>query len=120
MLGGQIQVVSTAVSTALPQIKYGKLRLLMVTAEKRVAALPDVPPAVEAVLPKMVAHYWVAFAAPAKTPPAIVDRLNKAIVTALATPEVKKRYADLGLDPVGAASAQAAKFVDDEIQVGQP
>ena len=68
----------------------------------------------------MVAHYWVGFAAPAQTLPAIVDRLNKEIVTVLATPEVKKRYADFGLDPVGNTSAQATKFVDDEIQVGQP
>lgn len=115
LLGGQIQVAFVAVPTALVHIKSGKLRPLMVTSDKRVAALPDVPSAAEAGVPKMVVEYWVGFAAPAKTPPELIDRLNKEIVAALGKPEAKKRFAEQGLAPVGNTPAQATKFVDDEI-----
>ena len=63
----------------------------------------------------MVAHYWVGFAAPAKTPPDVVARLNKEIVEAINSKEGKERFAQLGLDPVANTPAEATKFVDDEI-----
>ena len=116
VMGGQIDVLFTAVPTALPHIKSGKLRALMVTDAKRAAALPDVPAAAEAGVPKMVAHYWVGFAAPAKTPPEVVARFNKEIVDAINSKEGKERFAQLGLDPVANTPAEATKFVDDEIQ----
>ena len=53
---------------------------------------------------------------PAKTPPEVVERLHKAIVAALATPEVRERFAGAGVDPVGNTSAEASAFVGDEIQ----
>jgi tripartite-type tricarboxylate transporter receptor subunit TctC len=116
VMGGQIDVLFTAVSTALPHIKSGKLRALMVTDTKRATTLPDVPTAVEAGLPKMVAHYWVGFAAPARTPPAVVAQLNKELVAAINSKEVRERFAQLGIDPVANTPAEAAKFVDDEIE----
>ena len=116
VMGGQIDVLFTAVSTALPHIKSGKLRALMVTDARRVATLPDVPAAAEAGVPKMIAHYWVGFAAPAKTPPEVVARLNKELVDAINSKEAKERFAQLGLDPVGNTPAEASKFVDDEMQ----
>lgn len=116
LLGGQVQALFTAVPTALSHIKAGKLRALMVTSGKRVTALPEVPSAPEAGVPKMVANYWVGFSAPAKTPQDIVDRLHKEIVAGLSSPEAKKRFAELGLDPVGNTPAEAAKLVEDEIQ----
>lgn len=106
VMGGQIDVLFTAVSTALPYIKSGKLRALMVTDAKRIATLPDVPSAAEAGVPNMVVHYWVGFAAPGKTP----------LVAAIHSKEVKERFAQLGIDPVGNSPAEAAKFVDGEIQ----
>jgi tripartite-type tricarboxylate transporter receptor subunit TctC len=62
-----VQVLFTAVPAALPHIEGGKLRALMVTSEKRVAALAEVPSAAETGAPKMIAHYWVGFSASAKT-----------------------------------------------------
>jgi tripartite-type tricarboxylate transporter receptor subunit TctC len=115
VMGGQIDVLFTAVPTALPHIKSGKLRALMVTDAKRAAALPDVPSAAEAGVPKMIAHYWVGFAAPAKMPPDVVARLNKEIVDAINSKEGKERFAQVGLDPVANTPAEASKFVDDEI-----
>jgi tripartite-type tricarboxylate transporter receptor subunit TctC len=71
-----VQVLFTAVPTALPHIEGGKLRALMVTSEKRVAALAEVPSAAETGAPKMIAHYSVGFSASAKTPPEVLDRLR--------------------------------------------
>jgi len=67
-------------------------------------------------MPKMVMKYWVAFSAPAGTPQPVIDRLNKDIVAAVNTPEVRKQLQSQGLDPEGSTPAQAAKLVDDEIK----
>ena len=116
LLGGQVQILVSALTTTLPHINSGKLRALMVTDDKRAAVLPDVPSATEAGLPKMAMLFWVGFAVPSGTPQPIVERLNKEVIAALAAPAVSKRLGDLGLDAVGNSPAQAAKLVDDEIQ----
>jgi tripartite-type tricarboxylate transporter receptor subunit TctC len=116
VMGGQIDVLFTAVSTALGQAKSGKVRALMVTETKRVSTLPDVPSAVEAGVPKMVVHYWVGFAAPSKTPTEVVARLNKEIVEAINSKQARERFAQQGLDPVANTPAEAAKFVEQEMQ----
>src|SRR5690242_1109420 len=89
LLGGQVQMLVSAVTTTLPHIKSGKLRALMVTDSKRSAVLPDVPSAPESGLPKMVMLYWVGVAVPAGTPQPIVDRLNRDVIAALGAPETK-------------------------------
>jgi tripartite-type tricarboxylate transporter receptor subunit TctC len=116
LLGGQVQMLVSSLTTVLPHIKAGKLRALVVTSDRRAPTLPDVPSAPEAGLPRMVMLFWVGFAAPAGTPQAIVDRLNREITAALATTDSRKRLSDLGLDAVGSTSLQAAKLVDEEIQ----
>jgi tripartite-type tricarboxylate transporter receptor subunit TctC len=116
LMGGQVQALVTSLPTALPHIKSGKLRALMVTSDKRSPLLPDVPSAKEAGLPKVVMDFWVGFAAPAGTPQPVIDRLNKEIATALNSAEGRKRLADQGLDPVANTPAQAAQFVNSEMQ----
>ena len=116
LMGGQVQALITSLPTALPHIKSGRLRPLMVTSEKRSTLLPDVPSAPESGLPKMVIDFWVGFAAPAGTPRPIIDRLNKEIVTAINSEEGKKRLAEQGLEPVGNTPAQASAQVEAEIQ----
>ncbi|MGZ8264586.1 MAG: Bug family tripartite tricarboxylate transporter substrate binding protein, partial [Burkholderiales bacterium] len=116
LMGGQVQMLVSSLTTTLPHIKSGKLRALMVTDDKRAAVLPDVPNAKEAGLPRMVMLFWVGFAAPAGTPQPVIDRLHKEFAAALTSAETKKRLTDLGLDAVGNTPAQAAKLVDDEIQ----
>jgi tripartite-type tricarboxylate transporter receptor subunit TctC len=115
LMGGSVQVLVTSAPTVLSLIQSGKLRALMVTSEERLATLPDVPSAPEAGLSKMIMKFWVGFAAPAGTPPAIVQRLNRDIVASLALPDTKKRLDELGMDMVGNTSAQAAQLVDEEI-----
>jgi tripartite-type tricarboxylate transporter receptor subunit TctC len=116
LMGGQVQALVTSLPTALPHIKSGKLRALMVTSDKRSALLPDVPSATEAGLPKVVMDFWVGFAAPAGTPPAAVDKLNKAMADVLHSPEGQKRLAEQGLVPVANTPAQAAQLVSSEMQ----
>ena len=116
LMAGQVQVLITSAPTALPFIKSGKLRALMVASEERMAVLPDVPSAKEAGLPKMVMQFWIGFAAPAGTPPAIIARLNKEIIAAMNTPDAKVRLAALGLDVVGNTPAQATQLVSDEME----
>lgn len=116
LMGGQVQALVTSLPTALPHIRSGKLRALVVTAEKRSSLLPDVPSAKEAGLPKFVMDFWVGLAAPAGTPQPVIDKLNKAVADALNTPEGKKRLAEQGLEPESNAPAQAAQFVAAEMQ----
>ena len=115
LMGGSVQVLVTSAPTVLSLIQSGKLRALMVTSEERLATLPDVPSAPEAGLSKMIMKFWVGFAAPAGTPPSIVQRLNRDIVASLALPDTKRRLDELGMDMVGNTSAQAAQLVDEEI-----
>jgi tripartite-type tricarboxylate transporter receptor subunit TctC len=116
LLGGTVQMLVNAVPTTLPLIRSSQLRPLMVTSEQRLSVLPDVPSAAEAGLPDMVMKFWVGFAVPAGTPPAVVERLNAAVRAALAAPDTKARLADLGLDPVGNTPAEAAQYIDADIK----
>ena len=116
LMAGQVQALVTSLPTALPHIKSGKLRPLMVTSEKRSPLLPEVPSAPEAGLPKMVMDFWVGFAAPAATPRPVVERLHKEIVAAVNSEEGRKRLAEQGLQPVGNSPAQATKLAEGEMQ----
>lgn len=119
LMAGQVQALVTSVPTALPHIKSGKLRALMVTSDKRSAQLPDVPSAPEAGLPKMVMDFWVGLAAPAGTPPAVIEQINKAVAEALQSPEGRRRLADQGLDPVANTPAEATAKVIEEMDQWQ-
>lgn len=116
LMAGQVQVLVSAVPTVLSYVNSGRLRALMVTDDKRTKVLPNVPSAKEAGLPTMIMNFWVGYAAPAGTPQPLIERLNKEIVTAVQSPESKKRFAELGLDAVGNTPADATKLVNEEIE----
>ena len=116
LMGNQVQALITSVPTALPHIKSGKLKALMVTGAERNAMLPDVPTAKEAGIPKMDIDYWIGIGAPAGTPQPLVDKLNKDINAALAQPEAKKKLGEMGLTAVANTPAQATQLVNSEIQ----
>lgn len=115
LMSGQVQMLITSAPTALPYIKGGKLRALMVASEERMPVLPDVPSAKEAGLPGMVMQFWIGFAAPAGTPRPVIDRLNKEINGSMATADAKQRLAAMGLDAVANSPEQSTKLVSDEI-----
>jgi tripartite-type tricarboxylate transporter receptor subunit TctC len=116
LMAGQVQALVTSLPTALPHIKSGKLKALMIASDKRSPLLPDVPSAKEAGLPDMVMTFWIGFAAPAGTPQPIVDKLNAEMAAALRTPEAKRLLAEQGLEPLGNTTAQATKLVEGEMQ----
>ncbi|HEY9281456.1 MAG TPA: tripartite tricarboxylate transporter substrate binding protein [Eoetvoesiella sp.] len=116
LIAGETQALITSIPTALPYIRSGQLRALLVTSEDKVSVLPDVPSAPEVGMPKMVMKFWIGFAAPEGTPAPIMDRLNKDLVATVNSPEIKKRLIEQGLDPVGSTAQQATQLLDDEIE----
>lgn len=94
----EIGVAVEFIAPVLEQIKSGGLRALAVPSEKRSAILPDVPTATEAGLPNYVSASWNGIAAPAKTPKAVIDRLNREVVRAVALPDVKGRLLQLAIE----------------------
>lgn len=116
LMGNQVQALITSVPTALPHIRSGKLRALMVTGSEHNAMLPDVPTAKDAGIPKMDMDYWIGIGAPAGTSPAVIGKLNKEINAALVQPDAKKKIAEMGLTVVANTPEQAEQLVNQEIQ----
>lgn len=115
VIAGQIPLVYTAVASSQQHVKSGKLRALGVSSAKRSSSLPDVPTFVESGLADFIVDSWVGILAPAKTPRAIVDRLNKETVAALAEPSIRERYSVLGIEPVGNTPEQFAAQIRDDL-----
>ena len=113
LLAGQLQVMFDVTPTALPQIKAGKLRALAVTTAKRLDNLPDVP-AVAEFLPGYEAVAWIGVGAPAGTPAAIIETLNKQINAGLADDKIKTRIAELGAIVVTSSAAEFGTFITAE------
>jgi tripartite-type tricarboxylate transporter receptor subunit TctC len=96
--GKDLQAMVEILAPMLPQIRSGNLRALAVTFDHRFPGLPDVPTIAEQGVTGYEASAWNALAAPARTPKAIIDRLNREIRTAVAAPDLRQRLQDLGVD----------------------
>jgi tripartite-type tricarboxylate transporter receptor subunit TctC len=114
--GGQIDMAFEILGPMLTQIQSGAVRALAVTGERRNPALPDVPTVKEAGAGNYVVTSWNALAVPAKTPPAIVARLNASLNAAIGDPAVAKRLADLHVQPRPGSPAAAAQLLGTEIK----
>ena len=98
LVGGQVDVMFDNLPSSIGQIRAGTLRPIAVTSLTRSPALPDVPTIAESGVPGFDASSWFAIFAPAKTPKAIVDKINKAVNAALEEPAVKQSYAEVGAE----------------------
>ena len=114
LLGGEVQVMFSSSGGLLPHIKAGRVRALGVTGPKRAAAAPDIPTIAEAGVPGFEVLGWYGFAAPARTPKAIIDKLNS--TTNRLLPELKDRYAALGLETSGGTPAEFGAFLKSEFE----
>jgi len=112
---GQVTIGATATPAAVPLIKAGKLRAIVVTSPQRSPALPDVPTVIESGFPGYVDYTWIAFFAPAGTPRAIVAKLNADIANVLQNAAVKERLAVLGFDFTPNTPQQFAEYLKQEV-----
>ena len=112
---GRVQFMFSPATNALPFIRDGKLLALAVTPAKRIAVLPDVPTLAEAGVPGYKWETWFGLLAPAKTPRAIVTKLNREVTRILNLPDSKQRWNALGSEPVPIAPEAFDKFVVEQI-----
>ncbi len=98
VLGGAIPLVYTAVAGAYGHVKSGKLRAIAVSSAQRTTALPDVPTFIESGVPDFVVNSWVGILAPAKTPPAIIARLNAELNAVLSDPAAREKLRLMGIE----------------------
>ncbi len=115
VMAGRIPVMFDAIPATRPHILSGKLRGLGIATTKRSPFLPDLPTIAEAGYPGFEAVGWIGIAAPAKTPTAILDKLNAEMVRILNEPDVKERLAALAFTPVPGSRAEFAAFIESEI-----
>jgi tripartite-type tricarboxylate transporter receptor subunit TctC len=112
LVGGHVSVSCNILTPAMGNIKAGTLRPIAVTSARRFGSLPDTPTAAESGLPGFEAELFYGLLAPAGTPRAIVERLNKELRAALATEEVRSRIVNDGADPLTSSPEEHAALLD--------
>lgn len=115
IMGGEIDFSIPAYPTAVPHISAGKLRLLAVTGAKREPSIPDVPTVAESGVPGYEFDIWFGLFAPAGTSPAIINRLNQAVIKALAVPETRQKLARTGVNAGTSTPEELRKHLAAEI-----
>ena len=115
-MNGRVDYFFAPVIAALPMVRDNRVTALAVGSAKRASVLPDVPTTEEAGYPGSAYNFWVGMLAPAGTPTAIVDQLNKEVTAALASPEVKDRLAALGADAAPMPAADFEKMIARELK----
>jgi len=115
-MNGRVDYFFAPVIAALPMVRDNRVTALAVGSAKRASVLPDVPTTEEAGYPGSAYNFWVGMLAPAGTPPVIVERLNKEVTAALASPEVKDRLAALGADAAPMPAADFDKMIAQELK----
>jgi tripartite-type tricarboxylate transporter receptor subunit TctC len=115
IMGGRIDFMFAPIVSAISLIKDGRVVVIAVGSAKRSSVLPDVPTTEEAGYPDSAYRFWVGMLTPSGTPPAVIERLNKEVREALASPEIKQRLAALGSDAAPMAPADFDKLIAREL-----
>lgn len=111
LVGGFIKVLFDSPATTLPHVREKRLKALAVTGTTRLAALPDVKTGREQGFPALDITGWMGFFAPAGMPPAVLERLNRALVAAIRRPEIRARFEPLSINLTGTTAAEFAAIV---------
>lgn len=115
VLAGHVPLMFDLVTTAVPNVRQGKLKALAVTGAQRSPLLPDVPTIAESGLPSYETSAWFAIFAPSKIPAAAHKRLSDDLYEILGTAEMKQRLRDLGMDPDTRKSDAFGAYVRSEV-----
>ena len=111
LIGGSVNLMFNSIPPVIQHIRAGRLRLLAVSSAKRSPQLPDVPTVSEAGVPGYEFTTWFGLLAPARTPPAILARLNAELVKVVHAPEMKAQLEIQGYDPVGGTPQEFSAFI---------
>ena len=116
MIAGDVEFLFGSLPAVLPHAKSGRVRALAVGTPKRSPALPDVPTVAESGFPGFDASLWLAIMAPAGTPAAVVNRLNKEIVAVVRSPDAADALNKAGAEPTTSTPAELANMVKDGVR----
>jgi tripartite-type tricarboxylate transporter receptor subunit TctC len=116
VLAGQIPLSFISITSVLPHLKSGRMRVLAVANTKRASMIPDVPTFAEAGVKDVEFSTWFAVMAPAGTPKEVVAKLNREIVKAVLSPELKERFATQGAEPAASTPEELDAFIRSEIE----
>ena len=115
LMAGEIDLLFDSITTGGTFITAGKVRALALTGPKRAAKLPQVPTFAEAGLPTFEMVHWVGLVAPSKTPPAVLDKLHREVLKAMASDDVRARLAELGAETAVGPREQFNEFLKAEV-----
>ena len=115
VVGGHVPIMFDTITTSMPLVRGGKLKALATTGPKRSPLAPELPTMIEAGVPGFEISAWYMMFAPKKTPPEILDKLNRAIEKSFEDPEFVKQLASQGIVVTGGSRDQAATFLASEI-----
>ena len=116
LVAGDVNLACIPAAPAVPQAKAGKLKILGIAASKRFSLMPDVPTISEQGIKGIEANSWMGVVAPAKTPPAILARMQAEISKALSDPEVMKTLSNQYMEPVGSTPTEFAAYMKEELE----
>lgn len=115
LLAGHVHLMFGNVTQATSHLRTGKLKMLAVTSSKRQSQLPQVP-AMQEIVPGVIAVTWFAVVAPPKTPPAIAHKLSTAMAEVLRSPDIARRFAEVGAEPVGNTPEELAQWMREDTE----
>jgi len=114
LVGGEVQILLSG-TTGLPFVKTGRARAIATTGTVRSGALPDVPTVQEGGIKDYTSSVWLGIFAPAKTPPAIIDRLNQEITKALSAPDVRQQLVEKNFDVIKSSPQEFTKIIEKDL-----
>jgi tripartite-type tricarboxylate transporter receptor subunit TctC len=115
LMANDIQILVDVPSTLMPHVRGGKIKALAMFSKERIQGAPEVPSMAQAGGPALESSTWVMFMAPGGTPKPIIDRLAAETAKAINESDIKERFNQIGIVPVGNSPAQAATFLEEEI-----
>ncbi len=115
LMANDIQILVDVPSSLMPHVRGGKIKALAMFSKERIQGAQEVPTMAEAGGPPLESSTWVLFMAPGGTPKPIIDRLAAETVKAINESDIKERFSQIGIVPVGNSPPQAAKFLEEEI-----